>query len=299
MMHHTLEKTGTVPVIGGNIHCRYYEPHDPDKTARTPVVFVHGGPGGSHSAMCDGLESLADERPVVFYDQLGSYYSPAELTPDLMTVERFADEISCLMKHLGKDKVILFGHSWGGALAAYFAIHNPTKVAGLVLSCPLLSTKKWIDDCNELMAELPSDVQETIRSCEANGTTSSAAYQAADDLFSSLHLLRSNENRSILLKHRHKTVRQIYMAMWGPSEFSCQGLLKDFDVFSRLAEIVVPTLLLCGEYDTVTPKTMREAQKLIKGSVVSIIPESGHLAYLDNNRAYVSAVEDFFAANRY
>lgn len=296
-MRHTLEKTGTVSVIGGNIHYRYYEPHDPDKAAKTPVVFLHGGPGASHAIIYDCLAELADERPAIFYDQLGSYYSPAELTPDLMTVDRFSDELLRLIEHLEKDKVILLGHSWGGALAAYFTIHNPTKVAALILSCPLLSTKKWIDDCNELLAELPEDVQKTVRSCEANGTTDSAAYQAADELFSSRHFLRSQENRCIWLKHRHKTAKQVYMTMWGPSEFSCQGLLKDFDVFPQLSEIVAPTLLLCGEYDTATPKTMKEAQQHIATSTLNVISNSGHLAFLDNNSAYVSSVETFLVTH--
>ncbi len=293
MMKHSLEKTGMVTVTGGQIHYRYYEPHNPGKSKKTPVVFLHGGPGSSHATMYACLLEIADERPAIFYDQLGSYFSPAKLTPDLMTVERFADEIDCLMSELGLEKIILLGHSWGGSVAAHYAVHNPQKLEALILSCPLLSTARWIEDCNRLLAELPEDVQQTIRICEANGTTDGQEYEAANDLFASRHFIRSQDHIEIYKKNSAKQSRDIYAAMWGPSEFSCHGLLKDFDIFPDLPKIMAPTLMLCGEYDTATPDTMGEACNLIKDAELNVIPNSGHLAYLDNNQAYVSAVQSF------
>lgn len=297
MIHHTLMKTGFVPVTGGQIHYRCYEPHDLEKTAKTPVLMIHGGPGACHALMYDCLAQMADERICLYYDQLGSHFSPAEMTPEWMTVERYADEITRLLDAAGYEKVILFGHSWGGALAAHYILKHPHRVAGLVLSCPLLSTARWIADCNRLLAALPQQMQDTIRQCEAAGTTDSAAYKEADAYFLSIHLVRSKDQGQLLAKHRGRLNGMIYNYMWGPSEFSCRGTLHNFDVFDRLGEIKVPTLLICGAYDTATPETMGEAQRLIAGSDLAIVPDSGHLAFVDNNEAYLAAVEAFMAKN--
>ena len=286
-------------VNGGDVHYRYYEPHDPQKAQRTPILFIHGGPGSSHSLMYDALAALANEHPCFFYDQLGSYYSPATLTDEQMCIEHFADEINRILPQLHNKQVLLFGHSWGGAVAAYYTLNNPEKVKGLILSCPLLSTQRWIEDCNLLLSQLPHDVQETIEKCEKEGTTDSPAYQEADALFSSQHFLRTTDQTILQMKGKHKKkfTKKVYNTMWGPSEFSCSGILSEFDIFDRLHEITIPTLLLCGEHDTARPETMKMAQAEIKNATVSVIPESGHLAFLDNNFAYVAEVDLFLTKN--
>lgn len=45
--------------------------------------------------------------------------------------------------------------------------------------------------------------------------------------------------------------------MWGPSEFTATGNLKNVDLMSELYNITVPTLITCGRFDTATPKTMQ------------------------------------------
>ncbi|MDD5586399.1 MAG: proline iminopeptidase-family hydrolase [Alphaproteobacteria bacterium] len=297
IMRHSLEKSGEVSVEGGNIHYRYYEPHDLEKTGRTPIVVVHGGPGASHVMMYDALCALADERPALFYDQLGSYFSPAEVTQDLMRVDRFADEILRLLDALNLKKAVLLGHSWGAAVIAAFALQYCERVEGLILSCPFLSTKRWIDDCNELLKALPADAQAAIHRCEAEGTTDSEEYKAADKLFFARYMCRLEKMPDLWAKHSKQWNPNIYNAMWGPSEFTCMGLLKDFDLFPRLPEIKVPTAIICGEFDTATPKTMKIVQSLINGSTLKVIPGSGHLAFLDGNEAYVAAVLETLASH--
>ena len=292
---HSLEKTGNVAVEGGEISYRLYEPHDKVAANRTPLIVLHGGPGGSHAAMYDSLNSLADDRSVIFYDQLGSHFSPAEMTPDLMRVDRFAEEVTSLINALSLDKAILLGHSCGGAVATEFTLSHPEKVAGLILSAPLLSTQRWVDDCNILLSELPPDMQDTIRICEENGMTNSEEYKAANKFFCKQHYCRTENPPAFMEKHREKMNWSLYNAMWGPSEFSCHGNLKDVDYFPRLHEIEMPVLLVCGEYDTATPVTMRDAQERIKHATLKIIPNSGHAIHVDGNESYLAAISAFLS----
>jgi proline-specific peptidase len=294
---HSLEKTGEIAVEGGHIHYRLYEPHDPEKARKTPVIFLHGGPGASHTLMYACLGSIADERPSVYYDQLGSYFSPADLPQDLMRLDRFTDELHRLVTALNYDKVIVCGHSWGGTIAADYALSHPDKIESLVLAGPLLSTEKWIDDCNVLLAEFSPDVQETIRRCEAEGTTESESYKKADKLFMQKHGCRLEKWPDAMLKSFAKTNSRIYATMWGPSEFTSMGLLKSLDLFPHLHEIKAATLILCGEFDTATPETMKIAQSLIRNASLAILPNSGHLSFVDGNALFLSEFRSFLDKN--
>ena len=64
-------------------------------------------------------------------------------------VERFISEIDALREALGLDRVFVFGNSWGGTVAAEYAISQPAGLVAVVLSSPLISTERWIADNTE------------------------------------------------------------------------------------------------------------------------------------------------------
>ena len=127
----------------------------------TPVLLIHGGPGG-HSCVFDPLaDVLSRHRPVIVYDQLGSGRSGRPLDPALWSLDRYVDEIARLRKALGLKRVHLVGHSWGGSLAAQYLIATrPAGVASVVLAGPLLSTERWIADANIPRSQLPGVARE-------------------------------------------------------------------------------------------------------------------------------------------
>lgn len=208
-------------------------------------------------------------------------------------IERFAAEIGCLMDALGFTKANLLGQSWGSAVSAYFAAHHADRVEKLVLSGPHLSTPAWVKDCNDLLAELPQDIQDTIKRCEAEGRTGSPEYKAADDVFSKRHFLRCDPWPERVFVHGSKTNHAIYNAMWGPSEFTCTGNLRDMDLTPLLGKLSMPVLLICGEYDTARPETVKDFAKLMPNAQVAVIQDSGHVSYGDQNEAYLNAVRSF------
>ncbi|MAH05187.1 MAG: hypothetical protein CL561_06495 [Alphaproteobacteria bacterium] len=290
---HSLERAGMCKVDGGEVGYRYYEPHNEAYKKRAPLMLIHGGPGGSHIGMYDALNKLADTRPVIGYDQLGSYLSPAKVTTSLMQVERFAEEPRYLLDHLNVDKAVLLGHSWGGVIIGEFALKYPDRVAGLVFSAPLLSTQRWVDDCNGLLAQLPLEMQKTIRECEANGTTDSDAYKAADEFFGKRHFCRASRKPSSVAASAKRSNREIYNKMWGPSEFTHSGTLGDYDLFPRLNQITAPTMFICGEYDTATPATMKDAQAEVQGAKLHVVPNAGHACITDGYKNYTTALKSF------
>src|SRR5256885_10685845 len=85
------------------------------KRGRDPLVCLHGGPGSTHNYFAP-LERLADERPIVLYDQLGCGRS--DRPPDVeWSLAVFLEELDALPPHLGLEPGALPGTSRGGLLA--------------------------------------------------------------------------------------------------------------------------------------------------------------------------------------
>ena len=98
-----------------------------------PIVLLHGGPGLDHTAFRPWLDPLAARHRLVFYDQLGNGRSHRPASLDGVTHATWVDEAEALRRHLGLERPVLFGHSYGGYLAQEYALRYGDRLAGLVL----------------------------------------------------------------------------------------------------------------------------------------------------------------------
>ena len=105
-------KEGFVDVIGGRIWYQTMGSGD-----ETPLLVIHGGPGARSCGYLASLAQLAESRPVIVYDQLGSGRSDRPSDTALWSVPRFVDEVSKLREALDLDELHILGHSWGGSVA--------------------------------------------------------------------------------------------------------------------------------------------------------------------------------------
>ena len=281
-------------MIDGRIPFRRYETWycSAGSEAGVPLLCLHGGPGGTHRGLTV-LEPLADERLVVWYDQLGSGNSSKPSDPSLWTVELFVEELANVRAALGLDEVHLLGHSWGGMLALEYALTQPAGLVSLVLSSTLSSAELWREEALRLRAELPDGVRDALDAHEQAGTTDDPAYEAAMLEFLHRHLCRLDPWPPLVEEMMHSTNLEVYNAMWGPSESHPTGVLKGWDVTERLGEIAVPALVLCGRYDEATP---RQAEVLASGlphAELAVFEESSHTAPIEEPEAYLSVVRAF------
>lgn len=280
---------GYIPVTGGNIS---YKIEGKNKKG-VPVLVLHGGPGASHDYL-EPLKELADERPVVFYDQLGCGDSDRPDDKSLWTIKRFVDEVDQVRSALGLEKVHIIGQSWGTSVAVDYLLTKHSKgVMSLVLSGPLLSTSRWIEDQKAWIAELPKEIQEIILKCEEEGEFSSAQYQDAIMAFYKIHVCRLDPWPECLNRSLEKMNFSMYEYMWGPSEFTATGILKDYERVERLNEITCPVLFTCGYYDEATPATTEYYQKNTPGSELCVIKDASHEHHLEKPQEYLRALRDF------
>ncbi|MFF2875865.1 proline iminopeptidase-family hydrolase [Gottfriedia sp. NPDC057991] len=279
---------GFIEVTGGKV---WYQVHNKN-SSKIPVVVLHGGPGSSHYSM-QGLQVLAEDRPVIFYDQLGCGKSDRPTDTTLWNIDRFVEELAQIKKALSLDEFHILGHSWGTTLAAAYYLSRPVGVKSIVFSSPCLSAPLWAEDQDRNRKLLPLDVQETLLKCEENGTTDSEEYKNANAVFNNHFVCRLDPYPEFLKKGKHYRNPEVYNIMWGPSEFHVTGNLKDFDCTSKLKDIKVPTLYTCGRYDEATPKSTEYFSELTPNGKFHVFEQSAHMPYIEEPKEYIRVVASF------
>jgi proline-specific peptidase len=258
----------------------------------TPLLCLHGGPGFTHYYL-EPMESLADRRRVIFYDQLGCGRSDRPDDISLWTVDRFVAELAQVRNALGLHKLHLFGSSWGGMLAMQYVLDQRPELDSLILCGSPASMIRWVRDCDELLAEQPAKVRQVIREHEAGGFTACPEYQAAILGFYREHVCRLSPWPPGLERSFAEAGYQVYNTMNGPSEFTVTGTLKTWDIMDRLGEIRVPTLLIGGRHDECRPSHMAEMHNRIAGSQLETIEDASHLCFAEQPAVFSSLVNAF------
>ncbi len=289
MFNVNFQSEGYAQVIGGKI---WYGISGDIAKNGAPLVVVHGGPGMSHDYLLP-LAKLSKNRAVIFYDQLDAGRSDRPNEPKNWSIARFLDEITTLTSILSLTKINLFGNSWGGTLSAAYAATKPANLNRLILSSPLICTSTWIKDSHVLRANLPSETLKVMEICENRGDTDSQEYLDAVDIFYKTHLCRVDPWPDPVLKTMNLINSVCYEGMWGPNEFTCNGILKNYDGSSDLHKIDVPTLVTCGDFDEATPKNTEKFSTMIPNSTFKSFKASSHMAFIEEELEYLDLLESF------
>src|SRR5919197_3902018 len=221
-----------------------------DSDAPAPLVTLHGGPGATHDYLL-ALTDLARERAVVFYDQIGNGRSThyEGRNGDFWTVDLFVRELHNLVDALGiADRHHVLGSSWGGFLGQEYALTQPRGLRCLVLADTAASFPDFVAEANRLRAELPPDVEATLRRHEEAGTTDDPAYEEACMVFYKRHLCRLDDWPQELVESFQWIAKDptVYHTMNGPSEFHVIGSIKDWQGKDRVRGIKGAALVEAG-----------------------------------------------------
>jgi L-proline amide hydrolase len=265
-----------------------------------PLVVLHGGPGMAHDYLLR-LTALAETgRAVIHYDQLGcgrSTHLP-DKGPEFWQVPLLVDELANLLAHLDLARGYhVLGQSWGGMLAAEHAVLRPPGLRSVVIADSPAAMALWLQEAGKLRALLPPDVQATLVQHETDGTTDSAAYQAAVRVFYDRHVCRipwPPELEATFAQMQADPT--VYYTMNGPSEFHCIGTIKDWSIIERLDQIAVPTLLISGRHDEATPAVVQPFADRVPDVRWRIFEQSSHLPHIEETEAFLAEVLGFLGA---
>ena len=284
-----------MPYIEHQYGRTFYQRRGSIRAGGLPLVALHGGPGG-HSRFMTDLFSLADERQVYIYDQVGGGRS-SRTNKRLWKMTTFVRELDYLVKSWGLERFHLFGASWGTTLALEYYLRHRRKIASLLFQSPMFSASDWQRDADRLVRSLPGRERKVIRYCHEIGATDAQVYQDAMKLYYSRHVCRNRSRARQAAEVRNPHGNAVYEFMWGTSEFNATGTLKNYDRTSELGSIRVPALLVCGQHDEARPATVRRyAAKIDRASFVEI-PGTSHAILAEKPKRLVSTLRRFLKAS--
>ncbi|WDV47850.1 proline iminopeptidase-family hydrolase [Clostridiaceae bacterium M8S5] len=263
---------------------------------KLPILLLHGGPGGCHECF-EAMEKYMDleKYTLIYYDQLGSYYSDPVEDDSLLTLERYVDEVEQVRAGLGLEYFALLGHSWGGMLAIEYALkyQNYGYLKGVIISNMTASNDSYEKGLSEVRKDMlePEELA-YIEAIEAKEDYDDKRYQ--EIIFQKLYpqcIFRGEEWPAFFAPE--KMAHNVYNKFQGNNEFIVTGTLKSWDRWDDLKDISVKTMIIGAKYDTMSAKDKEEMASRIPNAELLICPKGSHFAFLDDVENYYPRLQKF------
>jgi 3-oxoadipate enol-lactonase len=240
----------------------------------TPVLFLHAFPLNLH--MWDAqVAALPAGHQAVRVDARGFGGTPPG--DGLLTMERIADDAVAVLDHLGTPPAVVCGLSMGGYAAFAMVRRHPDRIRALILADTRSSPdtpegrKSRAEQRERVRREGPAAIAEAFLPKLLGETTHRERPQIVAGV------------REMILSASAQGISD-----------ALAGLAARADSTPTLREIRVPTLVLCGSEDALTPPADAEKMKAaIAGSELELIPRTGHLSNLEDPAAFDSALARF------
>jgi len=239
-----------------------------------PIVFLHGFPFDK-SMWQKQLDYLKNSHRVIACDIRGFGKSIDEESH--LSMDLFANDLILFIDKLDLEKVIICGLSMGGYIALNAIERFPSRFEALILC-----DTQCIADSHEVKAKRYKTIDEVKEYGETNfneGFIKNVFHK--DSLTNKPELVE--QLRSVVFSNSKHIISQGLTALAERSE-TC----------SALPEITVPTLIICGREDVVTPLTESKfMNQQIKGSILHVINNAGHVSNLEEPRKFNKLIRDF------
>jgi len=232
-----------------------------------PVVFIHGFPF-SHKMWEPQMRELSNDIHAITYDVRG--HGSSDVGDGQFTIELFVDDLIVLLDHLGIEKAVLCGLSMGGYIALRAIERHPNRIKGLVLC----DTKSESDTNEEKIKRTSS-----IKTVKAAGVSA-----FAENFVKSVFWPKTFENNPGAVEFIKELIRvNSTLGICG----TLLALVSRTDTTQSLSSIDVPTCIIVGEYDLLTPPFCAQGMhKAIARSELHILSNAGHISNLENTKDF-------------
>lgn len=258
--HATLGTLWLMPMI--NLpHTRLFYALQQPKDARYTLLLIHGA-GGSHLVWPEQLRRLP-KTAVYAIDLAGHGRSDPS---SYNNIESYARDVLDFITKLGLQQVVVAGHSMGGAIAQMVGLMESPAIAGLIL----LGTGAKLRVSDTILETIQSD------------------YAKAVNLLNQYYW--GTEQNQALIKVSRQNMLEC------PSEVVLDDFLacNQFDVRSRLPELTVPTLVISGSADQMTPpKFGRFLADALPQATFALIENGGHMMALEFPALVATQITNF------
>ncbi len=263
-----------------------------------PLLVCHpGGPGFSSRYFGD-LAGLGEDFELVLLDPRGTDGSDRPSDPGAYRIDDYVGDVEALRAHLGVERLKLLGHSHGGVVAAAYAIAHPNRVERLVLASTLArfaaeqehamvegmerhADEPWYEDARAALEAEQNGDFETDEELGALAIRELKFYFADFD----------DEAAAYLDTLSGERVNGDALRLFNAEIFTT------FDLRPELPRITAPTLVITGEQDFITgPVCARDFSDAIPNAETSILPNAGHMIFVESRAAVREEVRRFLTA---
>ena len=274
-----------------------------------PLIYLHGGPGGSiFDRNIKMLSPLADDGyDVYLYDQVGCGLSNRLKNIEDYTTDRHKRDLEAIIKIIGTEKVILIGQSWGAILAVLFMADNPEKADKVIFTgpgpiYPINEELAKIQPPDSLHMRKPASTNAEANRKAANIRTRFVTYFA---VVFGLKLASDKEmdNFQTYLNGLNKaTVCDTSLA---PETEAGGGFYSQIMTVRSLNEAKdprpgfkgnkIPVLIMKGQCDNQKWGYLSEYLELFPDHQLEIIPDAGHSIAIEQPELYLKTIRDFLS----
>ena len=246
---------------------------DRGREHETALLLVHGFPL-DRRLWAAQVDPFANMTRVISPDLRG--HGRSQVVPGPFTMEQHADDLAALLDHLKVRQTVVAGLSMGGYVAFAFWRRYPKRVRGLILA--------------DTRAEPDGAAAQAGRDAAMVTVQQTGAAAYADEMLPRLLAPASQADVKIVGAARKMMAEQPVEGIVG----ALGGLRDRADSRPTLPTIAVPTLVIAGEADAITPPADAQAMAAaIPGARFVVIPKAGHLSPLEKPRAFNAAVRAF------
>jgi pimeloyl-ACP methyl ester carboxylesterase len=229
---------------------------------REIVLFIHGA-GGGKFVWSEQKGFFEKHFNPIIIELPGHGESGNEGEEE---IGKYAEHVRSFVRILNLQKVFLVGHSMGGAIVQTLALTHPEVIKGIVLvgTGARLKVLHWI--LNEIKKNFGETVPKIVKFAYARKTPSELIDRGVQEM----------------MRCRPEVLYGDFLA--------CDL----FDMMNEVEKIVLPTLILCGEEDQLTPvKYSQFLQSRIKGSKLEVLPKAGHMVMIESPQIFNEKVGKF------
>ena len=290
----------------------HYLLHYKTKQEAPVLIFIHGGPGQTESAIAYIVEEYASRNyNIVYYDQRGAgktYLRNKKAKPDTEILKKDLLEIVLYVKkQYGKDKVGIIGHSWGSVLGSMFALEHPEHLLFYIGCGQVINLME-----NERVGynKLKEAIEQSGNKKDMIKLEKIGEYPEADT-FDMNTLRKMGKVRDLQGKYQlAATVNKDMIKMFQKSPIMgikdifpfLTGMMVNMQVMKELmafdlrsigAAYQVPIYYVLGENDQQTPVELSKAyfnEITAPDKKLYLIKNAGHIAMIDNVDDYRKAV---------
>jgi len=217
---------------------------------RESVLFIHGAGGGQYTWSYQKAFFEKRFKPIII-ELPGHGPSEGEGEEE---IGRYAEHVYSFLSALGLSKVFLVGHSMGGAITQTVALTHPEMVKGIVL----VGTGARLKVLPLILNGIKTNFEETVRKIN--------------------ELCFFQKSSPLLMERSFAGLMQCRPEVLYGDYLACDR----FDMMNEVEKIDLPTLILCGQEDGMTPvKYSQFLLQRIKGSRLEVFPRAGHMLMME------------------